>query len=109
MGTISLTWALTQAGSAVSGTVQMQPTDTNACNSCHRNKSGTISGTISGTTLALTMFFPGNPGETTPICTATLTGSGSNLTTASLTAAYSGVDSCEPPALNGTLVMTHSP
>jgi len=87
----------------------MRPTDANVCNSCHRDKRGTLSGTINGTTLALTIFFPGYPDETTPICTATLTGAGSDLATGSFTAAYSGVDSCEPPANNGTLVMTRNP
>ena len=110
MGTINLSWALTQTGSAVSGTVQMQAVDAaGSCNSCHRNKSGTFSGTIGGTTLALTMVFPsGGAGDPTPACTATLTGTASNMATGTLTVAYSGVDSCEPPAENGTVVM-HSP
>ena len=110
MGTINLSWALTQTGSAVSGTVQMQAVDAaGSCNSCHRNKSGTFSGTIGGTTLALTMVFAsGGAGDPTPACTATLTGTASNMATGTLTVAYSGVDSCEPPAENGTVVM-HSP
>ena len=106
MGTIGLTWALTQTGATVSGTVQMQSLDAaGSCNSCHRTKSGTFSGTISGSTLALTMYFPGNPGELTPACSATLTGTASNFATRTFNVAYSGVDSCEPPADNGSAVM----
>jgi hypothetical protein len=108
MGTVILTWALTQTGSALSGTVKMQAVDVaGSCNSCHRNKTGTFSGTINGTTLSTTMVFPKHgAGDPTPDCTATLTGTASNVTTNTLTAAYSGVDSCEPPANNGTVVMT---
>ena len=110
MGTINLICGLTQTGSTVSGTVQMQAVDAaGSCNSCHRNKAGTFSGTISGTTLALTMVFPpGGAGDPTPACTATLTGTAPIVATGTLTVAYSGVDSCEPPAQNGTLAM-HSP
>ena len=58
MGTISLTWTLTRTGSAVSGSVRMRPTDTNALQRLPPDKSGTLSGTINGTTLSLTIFFP---------------------------------------------------
>jgi len=110
MGTINLTWGLGQTGSAVSGTVTMEAVDAaGSCNSCHRSKSGTFSGTIDGTTLAITMSFPtGGAGDATPACSATLTGTASNVATDTLAVAYSGVDSCEPPASNGTLVMTHT-
>ena len=107
IGSISLTWALTQTGSAVSGTVQMQSLDAaGSCNSCHRVKSGTLSGTTSGSTLALTIFFPGNPGELTPICSATLSGTASNFASGTLNVAYSGGDTCEGTISNGSIVMT---
>ena len=108
MGTINLTWALTQTGSVVSGTVLMQAVAAaGSCNSCHRNKSGTFSGTINGATLALTMAFPtGGAGDPTPACSATLTGTASIEATGTLSVAYSGVDSCEPPAQNGSVVMS---
>ena len=108
MGTINLSWALAQTGSNVSGTVQMQAVAAaGSCNSCHRNKSGTFSGTISGTTLALTMAFPtGGAGDPTPACSATLTGTASIGATGALSVAYSGVDSCEPLAQNGSVVMS---
>ena len=110
MGTIRLTWGLDQTGSTVSGTVTMQAVaDAGSCNSCHRNKTGTFSGTIDGTTLSMTMSFPtGGNGDATPACSATLVGTASNVAAETLTAIYSGVDSCEPPASNGALVMTHT-
>ena len=48
-----------QTGTAVSGTVATQAVNPNdgSCNSCHRNKNGSVSGAISGSTLTLTMFF----------------------------------------------------
>jgi hypothetical protein len=111
MGTIKMIWGLDQTGPAVSGTVTMEAVDApGSCNACHRNKTGTFSGTIDGTTLAMTMSFPtGGDGDATPACSATLIGTASNVATTPLTAVYSGVDSCEPPASNGTLVMTHAP
>ena len=110
MGTISLTWGLNQTGSDLSGTVSMHSLDAaGSCNSCHRTKTGTFSGTINGTTISMTMFFPTGGADLTPACSATLTGTSSNVATDTLTVAYSGVDSCEPPASNGSLVMTHSP
>jgi hypothetical protein len=110
MGTISLTWGLNQTGADLSGTVSMQSLDApGSCNSCHRTKTGTFSATINGTTISMTMFFPTGGADLTPACSATLTGTSSNVATNTLTVAYSGVDSCEPPASNGTLVMTHSP
>jgi len=110
MGTINLTWTLSQTGSALSGTIAMQAVDAaGSCNFCHRTKTGTFSGTIDGTRLSMTMVFPtGGAEDQTPACRATLTGTASHVATDSLTAAYAGVDSCEPPASNGTLVMTRS-
>ena len=111
MGTINLTWGLNlTGGSTLSGTVAMEAVDsTGSCNSCHRTKTGTFSGTIEGTTLSMTMFFPKGGSDQTPACTATLTGTAANVSTNRMTIVYSGVDSCEPPADNGTLVMTRSP
>ena len=65
---------------------------------------------MAGSTLTLTMFFAaGGAGDPTPACTATLTGTASRLGADTLTAAYSGADSCEGPFLNGTLVMARHP
>jgi hypothetical protein len=111
-GAVIVTWALDQTDTSVSGTVSTQavdPTD-GSCNSCHRNKTGTFSGTISGNTLMLTMFFPSETaGDPTPICTATLSGTGSSMSPGAFNAVYSGSDSCEGPFMNGTLTMAHQP
>src|SRR5436309_3047635 len=49
-GATTVAWSLTQTGSTVSGTVTTQAVnpDDGSCNSCHRNKRGSVSGTISG-------------------------------------------------------------
>src|SRR5262245_9933512 len=77
-GATTVSWSLTQSGDTVSGTVSTQAVNPNdgSCNSCHRNKSGTVAGTISGTTLTVRMFFAaGVDGDPTPACSATLTAS----------------------------------
>ncbi len=114
-GTI-VTWTLAQTDAGVSGTVTTQSVDpiNTTCTSCHRNKTGTLSGTIAGTTLALTMSFPagnpaGNPADVTPICSAMLTGTVSRITQSSLTALYSGADTCEGQLVGGTLTMARQP
>ena len=111
-GATIVTWALTQTSTGASGTVKTEavdPTD-GSCNSCHRNKTGTLSATMSGTTLTLAMFFAaGGADDPTPACTATLTGTALRVAADTLTAAYSGADSCEGPFMNGTLVMARHP
>ena len=108
-GATFVTWALTQTGSSVSGTVSTNSVHPNdgSCSSCHRSKSGTISGTISGATLNLSMFFAaGGSGDPTPICSATFSGSASSDAEDTLTATYSGSDTCEGLFTDGLLPMT---
>ena len=111
-GETIVAWTLSQTRNSVSGTVKTQapnPTD-GSCNSCHRNKSGTVSGTISGPTLTLTMFFAaGVTGDPTPACTATVEGTISHAGDDKLTGTYSGADSCEGLFMNGTLAMARRP
>ena len=111
-GAMFVTWALTQTGNAVSGTVNtraVHPLD-GSCSSCHRSKSGTISGTISGTTLTLTMFFAaGGGGDPTPACSATLSGTAESFAEDTLIAAYTGGDTCEGPFNGGMLPMARHP
>ena len=109
-GAITVVWSLTQSGATVSGTVATHAVTPNdgSCNSCHRNKSGSVSGTISGSTLTLTMFFAaGGEGDPTPACSATLKGSATTVADGILTGEYSGADTCEGPFTNGTLAMAH--
>ena len=112
----NVTWTLAQTDAGASGIVTTQSVEPlgTTCNSCHRNKTGTLSGTIAGTTLTLTMSFPagnpaGNPNDVTPICSASLTATVTGITQDTLTALYSGADSCEGPLVNGTLTMARQP
>jgi len=111
-GATNVTWTLAQTGTSVSGTVTTQSVDPpgTTCNSCHRNKTGTIAGTLAGTAMTLTVSFPaGTPGDPTPLCTATLTGTASGITQDTFTVLYSGDDSCEGPLLDGTLTLARQP
>ena len=107
-GATSVAWTLTQNGNTVSGTVRTQAVDPNdgSCNSCHRNKSGTVNGTISGATVSLQMFFAaGADGDPTPICSQTLDGSASRADDTKIVGTYSGADTCEGQLANGTVTM----
>jgi hypothetical protein len=108
-GTTVITWNVAQTDTQVSGTVETHAPDPNdgSCNACHRNKRGTFSGTIAGDVLTLTLqFAAGVDGDPTPICSATMTGSASGLTTGSLAGSYTGSDTCEGSFGSGTLAMT---
>jgi len=111
-GQTNVSWSLTETGDAVSGTVTTRagnPAD-GSCNSCHRNKSGSVSGSVAGSTLTLTMVFAaGIDGDPTPACSATLTGSAAMTGERTLTGTYTGADTCEGPFANGTLTMTRQP
>ncbi|HEY2904328.1 MAG TPA: hypothetical protein VGJ29_00405 [Vicinamibacterales bacterium] len=107
-GMTTVTWTLTQTGESVSGTVRTQavdPTD-GSCNSCHRNKSGTVTGMMSGTSVSLRMFFAaGADGDPTPICSQTLDGIAARSDAGRIVGTYSGADTCEGQLANGTLAM----
>ncbi len=105
-GTTTVTWTLAQTGDTVSGTVKTQavdPTD-GSCNSCHRNKSGTVAGTIAGGSVLLRMVFAaGADGDPTPICSQALDGTASRTDDGRIVGTYSGADTCEGQLANGTL------
>ena len=111
-GATTVAWSLTRSGATVSGTVTTQainPED-GSCNSCHRNKRGSVTGTIAGSTLTLTMFFAaGVDGDPTPACSATVTGSATMLTERTINGQYSGADTCEGPFTSGSFVMARHP
>jgi hypothetical protein len=114
IATTIVTWKLTQTGANVSGTVTTQSIDPATghefCNSCHRSRTGTLSGTVSGTTLTWTVFFPADAAnDPTPSCTATLSGTISDITGNSPSGSYSGQDTCEGLYSNGTLTLAHQP
>jgi hypothetical protein len=108
-GETTVTWSLTQTGDTVAGTVSTQAVNPNdgSCNSCHRNKSGSVTGTVSGSTVSLTMFFAaGVDGDPTPACSATLTGRASASGDRRIAGEYTGADTCEGPFVNGAFAMT---
>jgi hypothetical protein len=107
-GATYVDWSLFQNGDAITGTVTTNAVNPNdgSCNSCHRNKSGSISGTLSGTALSITMAFAaGVNGDPTPACQATMTGSTPHAADDTFTIAYTGSDSCEGNFAKGTLVI----
>jgi hypothetical protein len=111
-GETTVSWSLTQTGDAVSGTVLTQAVNPNdgSCNSCHRNKSGSVAGTISGSTLALTMVFAaGVDGDPTPACSAALTGRATIGPDRRIAGQYTGDDTCEGPFVGGAFSMTRQP
>jgi len=110
IGTTIVTWKLTQIEPSVAGTMTTQSTDApGTCASCHRSRTGVLTGTISGTALTWTASFPAGPNDPTPACTATLTGTISDMTGSSLNGAYSGQDSCEGQYTGGTLTLAPAP
>jgi len=110
IGTMLVTWKLTQTAENVLGTVTTQSTDLpGTCASCHRSRTGALSGTISGTTLTWTVSFPADPAnDPTPSCTATLHGAISDITQDSPSGPYSGQDSCEGLYTDGTLTLARA-
>lgn len=110
MGTMVVTWRMTQDGANVSGTVTTQSTDApGTCASCHRSRTGALTGTISGTSLIWTVSFPENAAsDPTPSCASTLTGTIADITANSVSGPYSGSDSCEGQYTNGSLTMARA-
>ena len=105
-GPETLTWTLTQVGSAVSGPVQMAPRFLDgSCGSCHKDKKGTVTGTLSGTTLKLTLTFPAGGDVVTPMCAISFEAEAAGVTGARIAATYRGTDSCEDPFSGGTFEM----
>jgi hypothetical protein len=105
-GQTTVTWTLTQNGADLSGTVVTQAInpDDGSCNSCHRNKRGTVTGTLAGTSLTLTMSFAaGADGDPTPECSATMKGTVTSLSSSRVSGSYTGSDTCEGPFLDGSM------
>ena len=109
LGRHTISLAITQSGTALSGTVQTRAADPNdgTCSSCHMNKLGTFTGTIAGTAVSLTMTFPaGNQSEPTPICSATMSINTTDVTPSRIAGIYSGGDTCEGPWLETSVTIT---
>jgi len=102
-----VTWVLSQAGNAVSGTAELKavnPSD-GTCGSCHKVKTGTLTGTVSGSTLTVSMKFPAGGDVPAPICVAELSAT-ANVADRRMTATYTGTDTCEGVYSNGTMELT---
>jgi hypothetical protein len=94
----SVTMQVTQSGSDLSGTVTMSVTTITG--------RGTLAGTVSGSTVRLTITIPAG-GFDAPFasCTATVSGDG-QATVTSITATYSGTNSCSGPVTKGELTLS---
>lgn len=105
-----VTWVLTQSGTAVSGTAELNAVDPadGSCGSCHKVKKGTFSGTLSGASLLVTMKFPAGGDVPTPICVVDLAGSATVLDRRMM-ASYTGTDTCEGFFADGKIELTRQP
>jgi len=103
-----VSWTLTQSGSSITGsavTSAQNPND-GSCASCHKAKNGTFSGTLADASLTASMkFAEGEPGDITPICGVVLNAAAA-ATDDSITATYTGSDTCEGPVTDGKLTMS---
>jgi hypothetical protein len=99
-GDITLT--ITQNDVNVSGTAEFKLTGTSVTGR------GTLSGTVSGANVHLTITIPAG-GFDAPYsaCTATVTTDG-QISSASITATYSGTNSCGGPITSGTMTLSKS-
>lgn len=108
LGAETFSWVLSQSGNTLSGTTRMRPlseTD-GSCASCHKVKDGTFAGSVSGSAVTLRLSFALGGTQPTPTCLVTMDISASGVTSASLSSAYDGSDSCEPAVRFGTITMT---
>jgi hypothetical protein len=94
-----MAWQLTQTGASFSGTLTM----TDAA-SGYRGR-GSVSGTVSGSTIRFSMSVPaGGFDDPWTGCSAEVTGEGT-ATSSSLTAGYSGSNSCTGAITSGQLTL----
>jgi hypothetical protein len=89
---------VTQSGANLSGTMTMSVTTVTG--------RGTLTGTVSGSTIHLTITIPAG-GFDAPFasCTATVSGDG-QATATSITATYTGTNSCSGPVTKGELTLS---
>ena len=99
-----MTWVITQSGSTLSGTAEINAVDPSdgTCGSCHKVKRGTLTGTLSGSAVSVSMKFPAGGDVPTPICVAELTATGT-IADRRITGTYTGTDTCEGVYANGVL------
>jgi hypothetical protein len=90
-----------QSGTSVTGTLTLRDTRSGIAGQ------GTVSGSLTGSTLSFTMSIPAG-GFPSPYssCTATLSGTANNVTSAAIAGSYSGNNSCGGAVTGGTLSLT---
>ncbi len=99
-----VTWMITQSGTTLSGTVEINavdPTD-GTCGSFHKVKKGILNGTLSASTVTIAMKFPAGGDVPAPICEAELSATGT-LDGRRISATYTGSDTCEGMYSNGVM------
>ncbi|HVH26628.1 MAG TPA: hypothetical protein VM818_07715 [Vicinamibacterales bacterium] len=94
-----MSWQLTQTGASFSGTLTM----TDAASGSHGR--GSVSGTVSGPAVRFTMTVPaGGFDDPWTACSADVSGN-AQATSSSITAAYSGSNSCTGTIASGQLTL----
>jgi len=97
-GAATITAALTQDGSSLSGLVTIEDPDTSF------RGHGTITGTVTGTSLTFAIHVPaGGFDDPYRTCSADVTGSGDIAST--VTGRYTGSNSCSGPITTGQLTL----
>ncbi len=95
-----MTLQVTQAGATVSGTVTMSVTGTSITGR------GTVTGTLSGTAIHLVITIPAGGFDAPYVsCNAGVSGDG-EATASSISARYTGTNSCSGPVTGGRLDLT---
>jgi hypothetical protein len=99
-----VTLVLTQSGTALSGTAEINavdPTD-GTCGSCHKVKRGTLTGTLSAGTVTISIKFPAGGDVPAPICDADFNAT-ATLADRRMTGTYTGTDTCEGVYSDGVI------
>jgi len=108
-GLATMRLTLQHTNDRLTGTVSFKYAGGNDCNTCHRQTTGSVSGTVSANSVAFLMNFPaGNPLSPTPICSATIQGATSAVSSVTLSAGYFGEDSCMGKFSGGVLNLTRT-
>ncbi len=96
----SMTWIVSQSGTALTGTVTATDTTTNL------NGRGSLTGTVSSSSIHFTITVPAG-GVDAPFadCTADISGD-AQVSSASMTGTYSGVNSCMGAITAGQIGLT---
>ena len=98
----SLNWQITQSGSSFSGSLTIVDADS------HVGGRGSVSGSIAGASLHFSMIVP-TGGFDAPFdsCSANVSGD-AQVSTAAITGAYSGTNSCTGTITSGELALTRA-